>query len=167
MNFWQTTWSNVLGGIAAGLFFVLMYVIVQWFLQATDLTVAYNWRFRTEGDVFYVWPNFEIRNRSRTKRYRLANIAYTQNGQPHWFDNDSVWGLVLEPGSINHGFDVVPVKKVDSLPDALKLEVTVRLQTGRAFWLRGEGPGQMGKSRVQRTLFALRGKLESWLVAME
>ncbi|MGA9072172.1 MAG: hypothetical protein WB424_18050 [Terracidiphilus sp.] len=167
MDFWLTTWSNVLGGIGAGLFFVLLYVILQWFLQATDLTVSYNWMFKTENGTFYIWPNLEIRNRSRSKTYRLANIAYTQNGQPQWFDNASVWGFVLEPGSINNSFNVAPIKNVNSLEDALKLEVTVRLQTGRAFWLRGQGPGQMGKRRLQRMLFALRAKLESSLVAME
>ena len=167
MNFWQNTWSNVLGGIGAGLFFVVMYVFIQWFLQATDLVVSYNWSYKTVNGVFNVWPNFNIRNRSRTKSYRLANIAYTRNGQPHWFDNKSIWGFVLEPGSMNHSFEVAPVKYVDALADVLSLEVTIRLQTGRAFWLRGEGPGQMGKSRTQRTAFALRAKLESWLVAME
>jgi hypothetical protein len=167
MNFWQTTWSTVLGGICAGLFFVLMYVVMQWFLQATDLIVSYNWSYKTVDGVFYVWPNFDIRNRSRSKSYRLANIAYTRRGEPHWFDNKSVWGFVLEPGSISNSFDVAPVKNVSSLPDALSLEVTIRLQTGRAFWLRGEGPGQMGKNRIQRSAFVLRTKLESWLVVME
>ena len=89
MVFWQTVWSNVLGGIGAGLSFVLTYLIVQWFLQATDLLVSYNWSYKTEGGVFSAWPNFDIRNRSRTRSYRIANIAYTRNGQVHWFDNDS------------------------------------------------------------------------------
>jgi hypothetical protein len=167
MNFWQTTWSNVLGGIGAGLFFVFMYIFVQWFLQATDLTISYNWGFREVEGVLFFWPNFDIRNRSRSKSYRLANIAFTRNGQPHWFDNGSIWGVVIEPGSMNHDFTIVPVRNVTSLEEALSLEITVRLQTGRAFWLRGQGPGQMGRSRFQRALFAIRAKLESWLIAIE
>ena len=145
----------------------LTYLIVQWFLQATDLLVSYNWSYKTEGGVFSAWPNFDIRNRSRTRSYRIANIAYTRNGQVHWFDNDSLWGLVLEPGTINNKIAGFPVKNVGELQVALGLEVTIRLQTGRAFWLRGEGPGQMGRGRIQRALFALRAKLESMLIAME
>lgn len=168
MNFWETTWSNVLGGIGAGLFFVLMYVLVQWFLQATDLVVSYNWSYETvDGVITKVWPNFDIRNRSRTRSYRLANISYTRKGQVHWFDNKSLWGFIIEPGSINNRFDVLPVKNVSTLADAVSLEVTVRLQTRRAFWLRGEGPGQMGKGGIRRTAFWLREKVESMLIAME
>lgn len=167
MNFWLTTLGNILGGIGAGLFFVFMYLIVQWFLQATDLLVSYNWSYKTLSGVFSAWPNFDIRNRSRTRTYRIENIAYTHNGQVHWFDNDSLWGYVLEPGTINNKLEGAPVKNVASLPDMIGLQVTIRLQTGRAFWLRGQGPGQMGRGRIQRVLFALRAKLESMLIAME
>jgi hypothetical protein len=167
MGFWQTVWSNVLGGIGAGLFFVFMYLFVQWFLQATDLLVSYNWSYKTVGGVFSAWPNFDIKNRSRTRAYRIANIAYTHKGEVRWFDNDSLWGFVLEPGTINNKIAGASVKNVGSLQDALGLEVTVRLQTGRAFWLRGEGPGQMGRGRIQKALFALRAKMESMMVAME
>ena len=167
MGFWQTVWSNVLGGIGAGLFFVFMYLVAQWFLQATDLLVSYNWSYKAVGGVFCMWPNFDIRNRSRTRAYRIANIAYTHKGQVHWFDNESLWGFVLEPGTINNKLAGAPVRNAGSLQDGLGLEVTIRLQTGRAFWLRGEGPGQMGRNRMQRALFALRAKLESMLVAME
>lgn len=167
MAFWQTVWGNVLGGIGAGLFFVLMYLVVQWFLQATDLLVSYNWSYKTTNGVFSAWPNFVIRNRSRTRSYRIANIAYTRKGQVYWFDNDSLWDIVLEPGTMNNKISGAPVKNVGSLQDALGLEVTIRLQTGRAFWLRAEGPGQMGRGRVQRVLFVLREKLESMLIAME
>jgi len=167
MGFWQTVWSNVLGGIGAGLFFVFVYLVIQWFLQATDLLVSYNWGYKMVSGVFSAWPNFVVRNRSRTRAYRIANIAYTHKGQVHWFDNESLWGFVLEPGTMNNTLSGAPVKNLGSLQDALGLEVTIRLQTGRAFWLRGEGPGQMGRSRMQRALFALRAKLESMLIAME
>ncbi len=167
MGFWQTVWSNVLGGIGVGLFFVFTYLVVQWFLQATDLLVSYNWSYKTVSGVFSAWPNFDIRNRSRTRAYRIANVAYTHKGQVHWFDNDSLWGFVLEPGTINNKIAGAPVKNVESLQDTLGLELTIRLQTGRAFWLRGAGPGQMGRGKTQRALFALRAKLESMLIAME
>jgi hypothetical protein len=167
MGFWQTVWSNVLGGIGAGLFFVLAYLIVQWFLQATDLLVSYNWSYKTVDGVFSAWPNFDIRNRSRTRAYRIANIAYTHTGKVYWFDNHSLWGFVVEPGTINNKIAGDPVKNAGTLQDALGLEVTIRLQTGRAFWLRGEGPGQMGRGRIQKALFALRAKMESMMVAME
>ena len=167
MGFWEIVWTSALGGIGAGLFFVLMYLAVQWFLQATDLLVSYNWGYKIIDGAFYAWPNFDIRNRSRTRTYRIANIAYAQNGQVHWFDNKSIWGVVLEPGTMNPKVTGAPVKNLGSLQEALGLEVTIRLQTGRAFWLRGQGPGQMGRGRTQRVLFALRAKLESTLIAME
>jgi hypothetical protein len=127
MDFWTNTLSNALGSLAAGLFLVLMYVLIQWFLRATDLVVSYNWGFRNDIDGFHVWPNFDIRNRSASRSYRLANIAYTRKGKPHWFDNDSLWGIVVEPGSMNQDFTVGPVQRVDSLGEALTLEVTIRL----------------------------------------
>ena len=167
MGFWATTWSNVLGGIGAGLFFVLAYFVLQWFLQATDLVVSYNWRFDTVNEVTSFRPNFDIRNRSRSKSYRLANIAYTRSGHPHWFDNKSVWGRVLEPGSINNDLEVSAVKGIDNLQDALSLEVTIRTQSGRSFWLRGVGPNQQGKGWIRQTAFRLRGALESWMIPLE
>jgi hypothetical protein len=167
MGFWANTWSNVLGGIGAGLFFVLIYVLIQWFLQATDVVISYNWRYDTVNGVMFCRPNFDIRNRSRSKTYRLANIAYTKHGQVHWFDNESLWGKLLEPGSINNGFEVLPVRDIRSLQDALAVEVTIRTQSGRSFWLRGEGPGQMGRGRIRRAAFFIRNKLESGLIPME
>ncbi len=167
MSFWQTVWSNVLGGIGAGLFFVSMYLVFQWFLQATDLLVSYNWSYKTVSGVFSAWPNFVVKNRSRTRSYRIANIAYTHKGQVHWFENESIRGFVLEPGTANYTLSGAPVRYLRSLQDALGLEVTIQLQTGRRFWLRGQGPGQLGRSRLQRALFALRAKLESMLIAME
>lgn len=168
MGFWQTTLTNVLGGLGAGLFFLFWYVLIQWFLRATDLVVSYAWSFDTvAGMAVNIRPNFDIRNRSGSRLYRLANIAYTRHGQPHWFDNSSLWGAVLEPGSINVGIQGAPIPRLDGLPDALSLEVTITLQTGRRFWLRGQGPGQMGRGRIRRAALALRRKLESWLISLE
>ncbi len=167
MGFWETTWTNVLGGVGTGLVLIAGYMIVQWFLGATDLVVQYNWSYKTENGVFHAWPNFDIRNRSRSKSYRLANIAYSINGKPHWFDNKSMMGIVIEPGSMNYDFKPLPVERVSSIPEMLSVEVTIRLQTGRAFWLRGQGPGQEGKGRIRRYAFKLRNWLEKMMIPME
>lgn len=167
MGFWTNTWSNALGGFVAALFIVLLYVLIQWFLRATDLLITYNWRFDTENGIIRFRPNFDIRNRSGSRIYRLANIAYTQDGAVHWFDNVSLWGAVLEPESINNQYEVAPVRDIHTIQDALRIEVTIRTQGGRSFWLRGQGPGQMGKGRIQRVAFWVRSKLDSTLIPME
>jgi hypothetical protein len=167
MGFWETTLTNVLGGIGTAIVLLLGYMVVQWFLAATDLIISYNWKFGIADGAFWAAPNFDIRNRSRSKAYRLANIGYTINGKVFAFDNKSLWGKVVEPGSINNQFEVDPVKGVSSLSELQTLEVTVRLQTGRSFWLRGQGPGQEGRSRLRRWAFRLRNRLEKMMVPME
>jgi hypothetical protein len=131
------------------------------------LVVSYNWKFGIRDGVFYVLPHFDIRNRSQSKSYRLGNIAYSRKGQPHWFDNQALWGKVLEPRSIHNEFEGAPVQRVSSLSDAIDLEVTIKLQSGRAFWMRGQGPGQQGRGRFRRALFWMREKLEKFMVPME
>jgi hypothetical protein len=167
MGFWETTLTNMLGGIGAAVVLLFGYMIVQWFLQATDLIVSYNWKYGIADGQFWASPNFDIRNRSRSKSYRLGNIAYTVKGEVHSFDKKSLWAYVVEPGSINNEFVVQPVKRVSSMEEMLRVEVTVRLQTGRAFWLRGQGPGQQGKSRLRQYAFKLRNLLEKMMIPME
>jgi hypothetical protein len=72
--------------------------MIQWFLRATDVTVAYNWSWK-ETDYS---PNFDIRTRSGSRSYLLANIAYTKNKGKEivWFDNESIWDKEVPPGSI-------------------------------------------------------------------
>jgi hypothetical protein len=166
MNFWTNTWSNVLGGIGAGLFFVLCYLVVQWFLRATDLVVSYCWKFAVHNGMSVYWPAFDIRNRSRSRSYRMANIAYTVNGTPHWCDNKAIMGVVLQPASMNF-IEGTTVRDIHEMADALRLEVTIRDQAERSFWLRGQGPGQQGKGWVKRYAFRLRRALEKGLIAME
>ena len=72
MGFWLAVWSNVLGGIGVGLFFVLTYLIVQWFLQATDLLVSYNWSYKKENGIFCAWPNFDIIDPARKECVQAA-----------------------------------------------------------------------------------------------
>jgi hypothetical protein len=166
MRFWANTWSNVLGGMGAGLFFALCYLVIQWFLRATDLVVSYCWKFSVKDGVPAYWPAFDIRNRSRSRNYRLANIAYTINGKPHWFDNKAIMNIVLEPASMNF-VEGAPVRDIHQMADALRLEVTIRDQAERSFWLRAQGPGQQGKSWIKRTAFKLRRALGKGLISME
>ena len=140
--------------------------MIQWFLRATDVTVSYNWGFN--GPNFF--PNLNIRNRSGSKTYRLANIAYTRNdGQEKvCSDNDSIWDEELPPESIRgRKFGVAPVSGITTLQEAMNLEVTVRLQNGRVFWLRGQGPGQMKVSRAYYIAFWLRDRFEKAAITLE
>lgn len=74
-------------------------------------------------------------------------------------DNKSVWGRELKPGSIAF-FEAAPVMGLTSLAECTQIEVHVRLQGKRLFWLKGSGPGQLNKGRLQRAAFWLRDKLE-------
>jgi hypothetical protein len=168
MGFWANTLSNFVGGLAAGLVLVALYVIIQWFLQATDITVSYNWIFDGTMDrPSNIRPSFDIRNRSRSRTYWLANIAYQLRGSVHWFDNSSLWNKELPPGTIHFFNEVSPIPRVASLTDCTEMQVTVRLQNGRVFWLGGQGPGQQRMGRIQSLAFRLRAKLEAGAVPME
>jgi hypothetical protein len=92
MAFWLNTLSNLLGSLGAALIVVTLYVIIQWFLAATDITIAYSWAFDgTVEEPFNFRPSFDIRNRSRSRTYRLANIEYKLDGKLHTIDNHSIW----------------------------------------------------------------------------
>ena len=118
------------------------------------MLVGYNWSW--QGANFY--PNFDIRNRSGSKTYVLANIAYTKkNGKEIiTFDNKSLWGYELKPGTIAN-LQAAPALKLNSVRECLEVEVRVRLQNGREF--KGEGPGQLYKG-VRKIAFALRQRME-------
>jgi hypothetical protein len=166
MTFWPEVLAIFLGDVLASVLFIAFYAIIQWFLRATDVTVSYNWGFR--GTDFY--PNFDIRNRSSSRTYLLANIAYTKNRGKDvvWFDNDSVWDEKLGPGSIRgRDYKIAPVKGITTAQDALELEVTIRLQNGRQFWLKGQGPGQLQTRQTQRMAFWLRNKFEKVAIPLE
>jgi hypothetical protein len=165
MTFWDEVLANFLGAVFAGSFFVLLYRIVLWFLRATDVIVGYNWSW--EGTQFH--PNFDIRNRSWTKQYLLANIAYTRNNGKEvvWFDNKSIWDKELPPNSIRHISNIAPVPKITSLAQCTELEITVRLQTGRFFWLTGQGPSQLRMGKLQHAAFWLREKIERSAIPFE
>jgi len=166
MTFWDEVLAIFLGDILASVLLIAFYLAIQWFLQATDVTVSYNWSWK-DKDCF---PNFDIRNRSGSRTYLVANIAYTRNDgiEIVWFDNDSLRDQKLEPGSIRgRDFKVAPVKGITTPQQAIGLEITVRLQNGRAFWLRGIGPGQMKMGRIQRTAFWLRDRFDKAAIPLE
>jgi hypothetical protein len=133
MGFWAEVFAIFVGDVFASILLILLYVVIQWFLRATDVTVSYNWGWK--GTDFQ--PNFDIRNRSGSRTYLLANIAYRKNKGKDvlFFDNRSVWGEKLEPGSINTP-NVAAVPKLTSLAECLDVGVSVYLQNGRQFWLK-------------------------------
>lgn len=168
MTFWMEVWSGCIASIFAGLFFVFWYGVFQRLLQATDVVVGYNWNWK--GTDYH--PNFDIRNRSKSRTYLLANIAYTKKGTkaPVCIDGKSLWGIELKPGSINflRDVNVAPVRDVHSMGDCIQVQVKVRVQTGREF--PGIGPGQDRKqamSRGQRIAYWLRDFFDKNAIPME
>jgi hypothetical protein len=164
MTFWDEVLAIFVGDIFASILLILFYVLIQWFLRATDIAIGYSWKW--EGTDFH--PCFHIRNQSGTKTYLLGNISYTKNkGKDILFiDNKSIWGRELKPGSITL-IEAGVVKNVTGLPQSIVTEVTVRLQNGREFWLTGQGPGQLWKGRIQKPAFWLRGKCEKAAIPLE
>ena len=165
MTFWSEVLAIFIGDVLASAVVVVLYMVVQWFLRATDVIISYNWGWQGTN-----WsPNFDIRNRSGSRTYLLANVAYTRNNRKEivWFDNESLWGQELKPGSVRHDFRVAPVRDTTTPQQAMALEVTVRLQNGRSFWLKGQGPGQLRMGRMQRSAFWLRDKFEKAAIPLE
>jgi hypothetical protein len=159
MTFWHDVLVGFVANVLAGFVFVGFYILFQWFLRATDLSIRYNWTQDAAG----CRPNFNIRNRSGSRTYLLANIEYRKSGKtgpPLDIDNRSLWDVELKPGSIMPPRTVAPVKNTFSLADCTMVRPSVRLQNGRQFWLKGQGPGQMGMGSFQRLLFWLRDKIE-------
>jgi hypothetical protein len=46
MTFWAEVLAIFVGDIFASLLIILSYVMIQWFLRATDVTVSYNWGWK-------------------------------------------------------------------------------------------------------------------------
>lgn len=168
MTFWLEVAAGFLSNIFAGVLLVVFYVAIQWFLQVTDITIGYNWRFDgTLDNPRNLRPNFDIRNLSRSRTYVLSSIAYLKDKRPVApFDSKSVWGVELKPGSIEFR-EAAPVASFTSLDQCMKTEVHVRLQGKRLFWLQGVGPGQIHLGRLQRMAFWLRDKFEKAAFPLE
>jgi hypothetical protein len=164
MKFLLEFTASFLVFVIVSLAFAIFYIAFQWFLQATDVTADCNWS--REGTSCH--PNFDIRNRSKSKTYLLANIAYSNGAdQLVWFDNKSLMGKELLPGSFNDFQDVAPVRNSSVISECLEFQVTVRLQSGRELWLEGQGPGQPVKDRIYRWAFGLRNFIEKHANSME
>jgi hypothetical protein len=43
MTFWIEVLASFLANVFAGILLVIVYVLIQWFLAATDITIGYNW----------------------------------------------------------------------------------------------------------------------------
>jgi hypothetical protein len=155
MTFWSEVWAIFIGDIFASGLVVLFYMMIQWFLHTTDVTVGYSWKW--EGTNFH--PSFYIRNQSATKTYLLGNISYTKNDGKEivFIDNDSIWGKELKPSSISL-IEAGPVRGVTSPTNCIGTEVTVRLQTG---------PGQLHIGRIQKVAFWVRQRLEKAAIPLE
>ena len=168
MTFWLEVSAGFFSNISAGILLVAFYVAIQWFLQITDITIGYSWRFDgTADNPRNLRPSFDIRNLSRSRTYVLSNIAYLRHKRPVApFDNKSVWGVELKPGSIEFT-EAAPVPSFTSLDQCMKAEVHVRLQGKRLFWLQGVGPGQIRLGRLQRMAFWLRDKFEKAAFPLE
>jgi hypothetical protein len=167
MTFWKEVAAGFIGNVLAGVLLVVFFVVIQWFLRATDITIGYNWRFDgTPEQPRNLRPNFDIRNRSGSRTYLLANIAYLRGNRPVAPFDKSLWGKELRPGSIEF-LEASPVAGLTALAECIQIEVHVRLQTGRTFWLKGSGPGQLRMGRLQRTAFLLRNKFETAAVPLE
>jgi hypothetical protein len=170
MDFWKQVAVDFVGNVLAGFLLLGGYILAQWFLSATDITIGYAWKFDgTMQAAFNIRPCFDIRNRSRSKTYYLANIGYLRDTQqqPIDIDNKSVWGIELKPGTITHA-EAAPVKNLTGSLSLLEgLQVHVYLQNGRQFWLRGTGLGALKMGRIQRVAFWLRKGLEAGAVPME
>ena len=164
MTFWDEVLAIFIGDILASTLIILLYVLIQWFLRATDLRVGYSWKWN--GPNFH--PSFYIRNLSGSRSYLLGNISYTKNeGKELLFnDNRSIWDKELKPGSVNL-IEAGTVQGVASQPECIGTEVTIRLQNGRQFWLKGTGPGQLRIGRIQKAAFWLRDKCEKAAIPLE
>ena len=156
----MSIWHTVVAGLLA--FVPVLFFLFKWFLLATDVTVGYNWTPSRVGSR----PNFDIRNRSRSRTYLLGNIVYKNGGsvQPVAIDNKSLWEQELKPGSIKAFQNVAPVAAITTLQQCLETKVYVRLQNGRE--IKGQGPGEF-PGRLRRTAFWLRRKLDASAVPVE
>ena len=126
MTFWAEVLAIFIGDIFASVIIIVLYAIVQWFLRATDVTVSYNWGWK---GIDYS-PNFDIRNRSGSRTYQLANIAYTKDKGKKvvWFDNESLWGKELKPSkSVGCRFDSYRAHHLSLQPQDLRSTLVLRL----------------------------------------
>jgi hypothetical protein len=153
---WVEIATAFLAYVFVGWGFVILYLAIQWFFQATDVTMDYNWK-RVGATCN---PIVKFRNRSSSRAYMLTTIAYRSPSDGLvWFDAKSLMGKELMPRSIHEFQEIAPVRNCSSISECLEMEVRVRLQTGKEVWLETE---QTGAGRIQRAAFRLRTWIENW-----
>jgi hypothetical protein len=164
MRFWLEIAAGFLSYVLIGWAFVLLYLARQWFLLATDVTFAYDWS--REGGVCH--PNFKLLNRSKSRTYLLAGIAYS-NGTDHltWFDNRSLMGKELKPGALAEFQEVAAVKNASSISECMEMKVRLRLQTGQVVWLNDKARTRLAFNQVQRVVIAFRETLDQWATMLK
>jgi hypothetical protein len=157
MIFWLEMMAAVLGYMCAGSLLLLSYFAFRWFIQATDVIGACTWA--REGDRCH--PIFEFRNRSKSGTFLLAEVTYSSAaGGFAWFDSNSLMGKELRPQTVNDFWKIAPVRCGNSIPECLRLQVTVRLQTGRALWIENQPSAQRATDKLQRAALSLRDFIE-------
>ena len=156
----MSLWHTLIAGLLACV--PVLFFLFKWLLLATDVTVNYNWSQSRLGSC----PNFDIRNRSRSRTYLLGNIVYKDGGsvRPIAIDNKSLWEQELKPGSIKHFQNVALAAGITTMQQCLETKVYVRLQNGRE--IKGQGPGQLPGS-FRRVVFWLRRTLDALAVPVE
>jgi hypothetical protein len=156
MSLWHTLVAGLLACVP------VLFFLFKWFLLETDVTVSYNWSQSRLGSC----PNFNIRNRSRSRTYLLGNVVYKSSASvtPVAIDNKSLWEQELKPGSTKFFQNVAVVADITTMQQCLQTMVYVRLQNGRE--IKGQGPGQL-LGRFRRVAFWLRRKLDVLAVPVE
>jgi hypothetical protein len=153
---WVEIATAFLAYVFVGWAFVILYLAIQWFIQATDVTMDYNWR-RVGA---YCNPILRFKNRSNSRTYLLTTIAYRSAADGLvWFDAKSLMGKELMPRSIYEFQEISPVRNCSLISECLQMQVRVRLQTGKEVWLESE---EVGMGRIQRAAFQLRAWVENW-----
>ena len=153
---WVKVATAFLAYVFVGWAFVILYLAIQWFIQATDVTMDYNWRRVGEN----CNPIFKFKNRSNCRTYLVTTIAYRSGTDGLvWFDAKSLMGKELMPRSIYEFPEIAPVRNCSLISECLQLRVRVRLQTGKEVWLESEA---IGAGPIQRAAFRLRAWIENW-----
>ena len=158
-----TIWAEIAAAFLAYIFvgwvFLLLYLALQRFIAATDVTFDYSWS--RDGDRLH--PNIRVRNHSKSRTYTLAGIAYRNEiDRLVWLDNKSLMGKQLKPLSVEDFQDIAPVRNGASVADCMQMRVMLRLESGRSVWLEGQGPASPRKVEVQRAACMLRDMIDHW-----
>jgi hypothetical protein len=84
VKLWAEIAAAFFAYVIVGWIFMLLYMALQRFLSATDVTFDYSWS--RDGNRFH--PNIRVRNHSKTRTYTLAGIAYRNEvDRLVWLDN--------------------------------------------------------------------------------